>query len=411
MNHFEKRMRAQSAAAVVGIDAGKVRHAIAVRPRGAPDSKPILFDATRAGFETALETIRAHAPEAQPSETLVGIEFAGNYGFTLAHFLAERGYGVVSVLGSHSKRWKDVRHNQSLKSDPADALTITDLAAQGNFVSFPFLDPVYADLRYLVSHRERLSKLRTGVIARLRDVLQVVWPEFERRFPNFNKKTPIELLKAYPTPEAFLAARKTRVVRLLRDVSRGHLGEGCYAELRHGAQGTIALPGAAGVLTHEIGLQLELFAAYDDQIAKVESLMAESVRSVPEGRALLTIPKLGAVTAAVFLGSLGDPQAYESSRQVLRVGGLSLTVHESGKQRGKPRLSKHGRPELRRSMYMFAVRSVANEGIYAADYARLLENNGGRKLPALVALMRKATKLMYSVAKDRRDYTMEPPRV
>ena len=41
----------------------------------------------------------------------------------------------------------------------------------------------------------------------------------------------------------------------------------------------------------------------------------------------------------------------------------------------------------------------------------MLSNHGGRKLPALVALMRKATKLMYSVAKDRRDYTMEPPRV
>jgi len=31
--------------------------------------------------------------------------------------------------------------------------------AQGHFVTFPFLAPAYADLRYLVTARERLSLL------------------------------------------------------------------------------------------------------------------------------------------------------------------------------------------------------------------------------------------------------------
>jgi len=51
---------------------------------------------------------------------------------------------------------------------------------------------------------------------------------------------------------------------------------------------------------------------------------------------------------------------------------------------------------------MFAVRSVSRGGMYRADFERLVANNGGRKIPALVALTRQAIRLMYSVAVDRR---------
>lgn len=408
---FEKRRTAQRAAAVVGIDAGKRTHALVVRPRGGEDSKPFTFESTRDGFTRALEEIRAHAPDADPEDVLVGIEFAGNYGFTLAHFLHEAGLHVVSVLPAHTKRWKEVMHNQALKTDPKDAVTITDLAAQGHFVSFPFLEPVYADLRYLVSTRERLTKLRTAAIARLRGVLQVVWPEFERRFKNFQNKTPLALIRAYPGPDALLSAPKRRVLRLLKDVSRGHLGEATYDELVRAARETIALPGAQGVLRAELPLQLELLETYERQIEATDRRMRETLSRAPEAEALLSIPKLGPVTAAVFLGSIGDPRAYDSNRQILRVAGLSLVEASSGASKGKPRVSKRGRPELRRQAFMFALRSVrASDGIFRSDYERLLENNGGRKIPALVALSRKGLRLMYALARDRRTYSVEPPQ-
>jgi hypothetical protein len=53
-----------------------------------------------------------------------------------------------------------------LKTDAKDAATITDLLAQGHFVSFPFLAPAYADLRYLVTAREWLSLLPSTTTGR-----------------------------------------------------------------------------------------------------------------------------------------------------------------------------------------------------------------------------------------------------
>lgn len=190
---FERRQRAQRAAAVVGIDAGKLTHALVVRPRGEADSRPFTFAASRDGFLAALQMIRTAAPDAAPENVLIGIEFAGNYGFTLAHFLAAEGYGVVSVLPAHTKRWKEVMHNQPLKTDPKDAATITDLVSQGHFVGFPFLEPVYADLRYLVSTRETRQAAHghdrappwhpPGRLARVRAALQGLLEEDPARTP------------------------------------------------------------------------------------------------------------------------------------------------------------------------------------------------------------------------------------
>lgn len=410
MKAHEQRLRAQRAAAVVGIDAGKVHHALVVRPRGEPDSRPLVFRTNLKGFERAVAFIDEATGGAPHKDVLVGIEFAGVYGFTLAHYLHQLGFGVVSVLAAHTKRWKEVIHRQPLKTDEKDAANITDLAAQGRFVTFPFLDPAYAELRYLVSGRERLITLRNAGIARLKSSLEVVWPEFEDVFSNFQKKTPLALLDAFPTPEALLSAPRRRVLTLLRKASRGQCGEETYERLREAARSTVALPGAQGVLCDEVRIIVERLRLFGRQITSIEESMATALLRTPEGPHLLTVPKCAPVTAAVFLGLIGDPQAYESSRQILTLSGLQLvTSDRSGLRQGTVRISKRGKPVLRRHAFMFAMRHVRKDGIYRAEFRRLVEEQRRPKKEAIVILERKALRLLYSIARERRDYTAERP--
>jgi transposase len=115
------------------------------------------------------------------------------------------------------------------------------------------------------------------------------------------------------------------------------------------------------------------------------------------------------VAAATFLGSVGDPQSYHSSRQVLALAGLSLTTNSSGERQGRDRISKEGRPLIRRLAFMLGLRAVRTDGLYRAQYEGLLKRNGKRKLPAVVAIGRKVLRLMFSVARAQRAYTAEPP--
>lgn len=409
MISFPKRDRAQRAAACVGVDAGKFTHTLVVRPRGQPDSKPCTFPTTRTGFDTAVAFVRRHVAGAAPEAVLVGIEFAGNYGFTFAHYLAQLGFPIVSVLPAHTKRWKDVAHNQPLKTDAKDAGTITDLLAQGHFVTFPFLAPAYADLRYLVTARERLALLRRGAITQLRTLLQVVFPEFEALFPLVTRKTPFALLHTFPTPQDLLTSPRAKVLRILTTASRGHLGADTYEALVAAARATLGLPGAQARLREEIRLTLERITLFERQITTLEAELVAALAAVPETPYLLSIPKVAPVTAAIFLGSIGDPRAYESGQQVLRVAGLSLVERSSGVHRGAKRISKRGRPLLRQAAYMFAVRSITTGGLFRAEYEALCQRNGGAKMKAVVAVMRAGLRLLYSIARDRRRFTAAPP--
>jgi transposase len=410
MISFPRRSRAQHAAACVGVDAGKFAHTLVVRPAGGPDSKPCSFPTTRAGFEQAVAFLRQQVPGASPTTILVGIEFAGNYGFTFAHYLRALGFPIVSVLPAHTKRWKDVAHNQPLKTDAKDAGTITDLLAQGHFVSFPFLEPAYADLRYLVAARERLAVLRRGAITQLRALLQVVFPEYEGIFPLMSQRTAVMVLRAFPGPQDLLAVPKAKVLRVLRAGSRGHLGVATYERLLTAARSSVGLPGAQARLRQEIRQTLDRLALFEQQIEALELELVAALQAVPETPYLLSIPKIGAVTAAVFLGSIGDPRAYEAGAQILRVAGLTLVERSSGVLRGTKHISKRGRPLLRAAAYLFAVRSITQGGLFRAEYDALCARNGGQKLKAIVAVMRSGLRLMYSIARDRRSYTAEPPR-
>lgn len=339
---------------------------------------------------------------------LVGIEFAGVYGFTLAHYLDQLGYRVVSVLPAHTKRWKEVVHGQALKTDEKDAANITDLVAQGRYATFPFLEPIYAELRYLVRDRDTLVRLINRTVAQLKSRLQIVFPEFESVFRDFSKKTPLAVLDAFPTASAILEASPGRILRLLKKTSRGQCGTDTRDALVAAARASVSLPGAdpAG---RQIRRLIRRMRLYRKQQAEVEREMEKALRRTPEGPHLLTVPMCAPVTASVFLGLVGNPRAYESSRQIVNLAGLHLTSDQSGTRRGLVRVSKRGKPALRRHLYMFTMRNVRGDGMFREDFLRLTQVEGRPKKEAIVILERKATRLLFSIANERRDYTAEAP--
>ena len=76
----------------------------------------------------------------------------------------------------------------------------------------------------------------------------------------------------------------------------------------------------------------------------------------------------------------------------------------------RERLSKRGLPLLRKHAFMLALRSVRRDGIFRAEFEAMLERNGGKRKKAVVSLSRRMLRLMYSVARERRRYTAEPPQ-
>lgn len=402
-----RRRRAQLARAVAGIDAGKFQHAMVVRPHGGEDSKPLYFDVTREGFEKALAFLQKQAGPGLPGEVIVGIEFAGNCGFTLAHFLDQAGYVVVSVPPVNTKRWKDVEHGGPLKTDGKDALAITDLVATGRFVGFPFLHPRHVELRQMVSAVERMTLLRSGAITRLRAVLHVAWPEFEKLFGSLSTKvTPLAVLEAFPGPDAVLKAGVEEVTRVLKASSRGQLGGSLAEQLVTSASTSLAIPTARSAGECEIPLLVAQIQTLRQQREFVEERMVVAMAGLDEAPALLSVPGVGQLTAAVFLGSVGDAGAYESAEQVLRLAGLNLVEDSSGLRRGRKKISKRGRAVMRRQLYLLAMRQILKTGLFRPYYDGLI-GRGYHHKAALIGVARRLLRILFAVARSRKPFDVE----
>lgn len=398
-----RRLRADAAGAVVGVDSGKFKHALSIRTKGGHDSKPFEFPVTRSGFEEAVARITKLTGELPADEVLVGIEFAGTCGFTFAHYLDQLGYPVVSILPRSTKRWKDVVHRGPNKTDPLDALTIVDLAARGDFVGFPFLDPGYADLRHLTSAFTRITRERTGVATRLHWALHTVFPEFTGLAGDLLKtKAPLAILAEFPGPEAILSASRDDLLAVVKHYYRGTKGEQFSDALRRAAEGTLALPSSQGALATEVPLLAERIQLLSRQRQEVEQAMIACAATLPETEFLLSVPMVGDVTVAVFLGSIGDPQSYTSVNAVMAHAGLSLITTRSGTQNAPYRISRSGRSLLRHHLYLLAMRHLAaeNGGLLRDKYDELRKRKDNHNW-AQVALMRTLLRVLFAVAKNR----------
>ncbi|NUO63873.1 MAG: IS110 family transposase [Gemmatimonadaceae bacterium] len=399
MTPDEKIAYARSFTAHVGVDTGKVSHAVVVSGPDGRRSKPFTVKIGRADFDEADAQIRRLAPPDTPREkVLVGLEFAGQYGYTFAHDLARRGYPIVNVLPTVTKRMKEVEDNSPLKTDGKDATLIARLVAEGKFVRFPFLDPTYAALRHLAVNRHRLGVEGVRYKNRLQSLLDLGWPEFLPVFKeNLMAKTPMALLARWPLPEDLLGAPLRTVMRVAREASRNHIDRDRIRALLASARETVGVRTGADERRREMLQVLDRLALVREQIAEVELWLAAAIASCPPARALATVPEVGTVCAATIVSELGMPDDYEHPRQVLKLAGMNLVEKSSGLHKGRKRQSKRGRPLLRRQLYLLAGRWCQRRGIYRAYYEALVARNGGHKTKAVCAVARKLVPMLLAV--------------
>lgn len=151
----------------------------------------------------------------------------------------------------------------------------------------------------------------------------------------------------------------------------------------------------------------EVIDVLDEQIEDVERQISEHMESHPGLRAqrdlLVTIPGIAEATAARILGEMPQIAEYRSAKCVAAFAGLSPQLHESGKYRGRGKISKAGNRRLRKALYFPAMSSIRCNPVTKALYHRLVDA-GKPRMVALIAAMRKLLVLAYGVLKSRRPF-------
>jgi len=149
----------------------------------------------------------------------------------------------------------------------------------------------------------------------------------------------------------------------------------------------------------------------EDRIAEVEAAQGQALLRVPYATYLLSIPRVGSVTVATILGETGDLRQYRNADAVIKLAGLNLYTISSGSFKGKTRITKRGRPLLRRYLYLAALRLSKHPSPLAEFRDRLLPTKA--KTQIAIAICRKLVRLMVAVVRDGEYYeadrlAMEP---
>jgi transposase len=151
----------------------------------------------------------------------------------------------------------------------------------------------------------------------------------------------------------------------------------------------------------------ELIVYLEGEIKRVESEISDLFDQHPGLRAqrdlLVSIPGIAQTTAARILGEMPEITEYRSSKCVAAFAGLSPYLYQSGRLRGRTRISKAGNSRLRKALYFPAMSSVRCNPLTGALYKRLIAA-GKPKMVALIAVMRKLLVLAYGVLKSRQPF-------
>jgi transposase len=100
--------------------------------------------------------------------------------------------------------------------------------------------------------------------------------------------------------------------------------------------------------------------------------------------------------------TLGSMEGYANAGSVIKSLGLNLKERSSGKHKGQLRITKRGSGSARMYLYMAVLRLVKNNTIIRAWYQKKIIRDGGLKMKALVAIMRKLASALWHVGKGEK---------
>lgn len=118
---------------------------------------------------------------------------------------------------------------------------------------------------------------------------------------------------------------------------------------------------------------------------------------------VMTIPGVGFITAIVIIAETHGFALITSIKQLVSYAGLDIRIRESGKWKGKSKITKKGNVQIRKALYFPSYTSIKYSETNSKFYERLFEKKG-LSMVAATAVQRKLLGLIYTLWKNDTTY-------
>lgn len=322
----------------------------------------------------------------------VAMESSGTYGDSFRYQLGLRGISVYRINAKHSHDGHEMYDGVPSAHDAKSSAVIADLHRWGK--SSLWLD--HEESRKTLRAAVRIMDLHNDTYYRylnkLESLLARHWPEALVHF-DLKSVSLAELISTFGSAQA-VCSHTDEAKTLLRKTGGYFLKSEKIDALLNSAAETLGVPPNAQerIMLQEVAYEL-------NRCRKKAQKEKNHIKKMTKDNVEVQRMKkaVGETTAAVIHALVGDFRNYSSSQAVLKAMGLNLKEKSSGKHKGQLKITKRGSGVCRRYMYLAAMRLTQNDDLVGKWYEKKIERDGGLKMKALVAVMRKLVKALWHV--------------
>ena len=340
--------------AYVGVDAAKEEHMAEVKNRAGDTLLAAFpFNADLCGIEQMLERV-GHVADKLEAEPIFGMEATGIYHLGLYAELKARGY-IVKVYNPLQLR---AFRKKSLRKTYTDKTSCSAIADMLRYENIPVEREISSDvmeLREYCRTRHRLEKKIRICKNQVRRNISVVFPGYDKVFKKPFCRSSRLILKKYTTPSAILELGEERLTEILKQGSRGRLGNAKAKELMDECRKATAPEYMVEPCVIETRMLLQQIELLENQVADIDTKIEKLFSTFEESRLYESIDGIGRVTAAAIHSNYGPLEDFPHPDKAVAYAGMDPSIVESGKFKASTHhITKRGSPYLRHALYQAA---------------------------------------------------------
>jgi transposase len=154
-----------------------------------------------------------------------------------------------------------------------------------------------------------------------------------------------------------------------------------------------------------IETDLAVIDSFDEQIGRLTAQIDELAVTWGDTQLMMTIPGIGAITAATIKAEVGEFERFDHKTEVVSYAGLDPAVRQSGEKETTGGITKEGSSLLRWALGQGALNAAGNDPYLGNYYSRLKQHKPNKK--ALTATARKLLVMIYAMITKQEEYN--PP--
>lgn len=239
--------------------------------------------------------------------------------------------------------------------------------------------------------------------AKLKNELQSLLPQVNPYLCQFTRSSipdwVLELLTKYPTVENLQKVRKKTLEKI------SGITEDKAKEIIENAKESIAAyrDEMTGLAVSELSSELIILGK---KVTMLKDKLKKHVSKNDLVKRLCTIPGVAEWTAIGLIVELGDIRRFAKVEQVIAYSGLDPSYHQSGDGIRVSKISRKGKPSIRKLLYMPAQSASMHSSVIRDFYLRL-KGKGKNHTNATTACMSKLLKIVFAVWVSGKEYDPE----